>query len=163
VLQRRRRNAVDPAALYGDLPSARTRPAVRLNMIASIDGATAVAGVSGGLGGPADQALFAVLRSQADVVLVAAGTVRAEHYGPLDVPVAVARDTPTLAASLPIVQLRPGSACSAAIARPVMGSASPRSQDLSAAGGAVASRPAQARADAGRLNHAPGPPARYVR
>jgi hypothetical protein len=70
---------VDPAVLYGDLPSARTRPAVRLNMIASIDGATAVAGVSGGLGGPADQALFAVLRSQADVVLVAAGTVRAER------------------------------------------------------------------------------------
>jgi riboflavin biosynthesis pyrimidine reductase len=58
-------------------------------MIASIDGATAVAGVSGGLGGPADQALFAVLRSQADVVVVAAGTVRAEHYGPLAVPVAV--------------------------------------------------------------------------
>jgi len=83
------RDPVDPAVLYGDLPSARTRPAVRLNMIASIDGATAVGGVSGGLGGPADQALFAVLRSQADVVLVAAGTVRAEHYGPLDVPVAV--------------------------------------------------------------------------
>ena len=58
-------------------------------MIASIDGATAVAGVSGGLGGLADQALFAVLRSQADVVLVAAGTVRAEHYGPLAVPMAV--------------------------------------------------------------------------
>jgi riboflavin biosynthesis pyrimidine reductase len=58
-------------------------------MIASIDGATAIAGVSGGLGGPADQALFAVLRRQADVVLVAAGTVRTEHYGPLDVPVAV--------------------------------------------------------------------------
>jgi riboflavin biosynthesis pyrimidine reductase len=51
--------------------------------------ATALAGVSGGLGGPADQALFAVLRSQADIVLVAAGTVRAEHYGPLEVPVAV--------------------------------------------------------------------------
>ena len=33
---------VDPAVLYGDLPSVRTRPAVRLNMIASIDGATAV-------------------------------------------------------------------------------------------------------------------------
>jgi riboflavin biosynthesis pyrimidine reductase len=79
---------VDPAELSDDLP-ARARPAVRLNMIASIDGATAVAGVSGGLGGPADQALFEVLRSQADVVLVAAGTVRAEHYGPLDVPVAV--------------------------------------------------------------------------
>ena len=58
-------------------------------MIASIDGATAVAGVSSRLGGPADQALFAVLRSQADVVVVAAGTVRAEHYGPLAVPMAV--------------------------------------------------------------------------
>ena len=80
---------VDPAALYGDLPSAGTRPTVRLNMIASIDGATAVSGLSGGLGGPADQALFTVLRSQADVVLVAAGTVRAEHYGPAAVPVAV--------------------------------------------------------------------------
>jgi len=80
---------VDPAVLYGDLPLAGTRPAVRLNMIASIDGATAVAGLSGGLGGPADQALFAVLRSHADVVLVAAGTVRAERYGPSKVPVAV--------------------------------------------------------------------------
>ncbi len=83
------RDPVDLAALYGDLPPAGTQPTVRLNMIASIDGATAVAGVSGGLGGPADQELFAVLRSQADVVLVAAGTVRAEHYGPSQVPVAV--------------------------------------------------------------------------
>jgi riboflavin biosynthesis pyrimidine reductase len=83
------RDPVDPAALYTKLPGAGRRPAVRLNMIASIDGATAVAGVSGGLGGPADQALFAVLRSQADVVLVAAGTVRAEHYGVLTLPVAV--------------------------------------------------------------------------
>ncbi len=83
------RDPVDPATLYGDLPSAGTRPTVRLNMIASIDGATAVSGLSGSLGGPADQALFAVLRSQADVVLVAAGTVRAEHYGPSTVPVAV--------------------------------------------------------------------------
>ena len=58
-------------------------------MIATIDGATAVGGLSGGLGGPADQALFTVLRSQADVVLVAAGTVRAEHYGPSQLPVAV--------------------------------------------------------------------------
>jgi len=43
---------VDPAAVYGDLPPAGTRPTVRLNMIASIDGATTVAGVSGGLGRP---------------------------------------------------------------------------------------------------------------
>lgn len=80
---------VDPLSVYGDLPAAGTRPAVRLNMIASLDGATAVAGVSGGLGGAADHALFAVLRSLADVVLVAAGTVRAERYGPSSVPIAV--------------------------------------------------------------------------
>jgi riboflavin biosynthesis pyrimidine reductase len=103
---------VDPATLYAELPPAGTRPAVRLNMIASIDGATAVAGVSGGLGGPADQALFAVLRSHADVVLVAAGTVRAENYGPLGLPAAVVSrscrldwDSPffTAAAARPIV------------------------------------------------------------
>ena len=83
------RDPVNLETLYGDLRPAGQRPAVRLNMIASIDGATAVSGVSGGLGGPADQALFAVLRSQADVFLVAAGTVRAEHYGPLPQPIAV--------------------------------------------------------------------------
>ena len=80
---------VDPMAVYGDLPVAPGRPAVRLNMIASVDGATTLAGVSGGLGGPADHALFAVLRSLAEVVLVAAGTVRAERYGPSSTPVAV--------------------------------------------------------------------------
>jgi len=73
---------VDPMVVYSDLPVARGRPAVRLNMIASVDGATTVAGLSGGLGGPADKRVFSVLRSLADAVLVAAGTVRAESYGP---------------------------------------------------------------------------------
>ena len=80
---------VDPMAVYGDLPVTPGRPAVRLNMIASVDGATTLAGVSGGLGGLADHALFAVLRSLAEVVLVAAGTVRAERYGPSSTPIAV--------------------------------------------------------------------------
>jgi riboflavin biosynthesis pyrimidine reductase len=82
---------VDPADVYGDPPRAGPggRPGVRLNMIASVDGATTVAVVSGGLGGAADHHLFALLRSLADVVLVAAGTVRAEGYGPSRVPVAV--------------------------------------------------------------------------
>ncbi|HEV3464694.1 MAG TPA: dihydrofolate reductase family protein [Actinomycetota bacterium] len=80
---------VDPTAVYGDLPVASGRPAVRLNMIASVDGATTLGGVSGGLGGRADQALFALLRSLADGVLVAAGTVRAEGYRPSVTPVAV--------------------------------------------------------------------------
>lgn len=81
---------VDPVALYGDLePSGDPRPTVRLNMISSIDGGTAMAGVSGGLGGIADHAIFTVLRELADVVMVAAGTVRAERYGPSTTPVAV--------------------------------------------------------------------------
>jgi riboflavin biosynthesis pyrimidine reductase len=83
---------IDPVALrdvYADLPLRTDRPSVRLNMIASVDGATAVAGVSGGLGGPADKHLFATLRSLADTVVVAAGTVRRERYGPGAVPIAV--------------------------------------------------------------------------
>lgn len=83
------RDPVDPAEVYADLPVAEGRAGVRLNMIASADGATTLAGVSGGLGGPADRAVFHALRALADVVLVAAGTVRAERYGPADVPIAV--------------------------------------------------------------------------
>lgn len=62
---------------------------MRLNMIASLDGAATVGGRSGGLGGPADHRVFAALRGLADVVLVAAGTVRAERYGPSKVPLAI--------------------------------------------------------------------------
>ena len=43
--------------------------------------ATTVHGRSGGLGNAADEHLFALLRDLADVILVGAGTVRAEHYG----------------------------------------------------------------------------------
>ena len=55
-------------------------------MVASLDGAIAVDGRSGGLGGDADLRLFRILRSLADVVLVAAGTVRSEMYGPPKLP-----------------------------------------------------------------------------
>jgi len=80
---------VDPADVYADRPVAEGRPGVRLNMISSVDGATALDGLSGNLGGPGDKRVFAALRSLADVVLVAAGTVRAEHYGPSTIPIAV--------------------------------------------------------------------------
>ena len=80
---------VDPAAVYADLPEVDGRPSVRLDMVASVDGATTIDGVSGGLGGPADKRVFDALRALADVVLVAAGTVRAEHYGPSAIPIAI--------------------------------------------------------------------------
>lgn len=59
------------------------RPWVLVNMISSADGAASLDGTSGGLGGPADKAMFSALRQVPDVILVAAGTVRAEGYRPL--------------------------------------------------------------------------------
>jgi riboflavin biosynthesis pyrimidine reductase len=79
-------DAVDPKVVYADLPTADGRPSVRLNMIVSVDGGTSWNGVSGALGGPADKALFAILRSLTDLVLVASGTMRAENYGPVMMP-----------------------------------------------------------------------------
>ena len=80
---------VDPADSYSDVPVATGRPAVRLNMIVSVDGGTSWGGVSGALGGPADKSLFAVLRSLADLIVVAAGTMRSESYGPATLPDAI--------------------------------------------------------------------------
>src|ERR1700693_4370121 len=74
--------AVDPATVYADMPHNDLRPPVRLNMIVNVDGGTSWNGVSGALGGAADKALFSVLRSLTDVVLVASATMRSEHYGP---------------------------------------------------------------------------------
>ena len=59
------------------------QPFVRCNMISSLDGAIAVMGRSGLLGGPADGRVFQALRSVTDVILVGAGTARAEGYGPV--------------------------------------------------------------------------------
>jgi riboflavin biosynthesis pyrimidine reductase len=58
------------------------RPWLLTNMVSSVDGAATVEGRSGALGGPADRTVFGALRGVADVVLVGAGTVRAERYGP---------------------------------------------------------------------------------
>jgi riboflavin-specific deaminase-like protein len=60
------------------------RPWVLLNMVASLDGAIAIEGRSGGLGGASDRAVFSALRTCADVIVVGAGTARAENYGPPD-------------------------------------------------------------------------------
>jgi riboflavin biosynthesis pyrimidine reductase len=66
------------AAFYADQPAG-----VRANMIFSADGAAAFAGRAGPLSGAVDQQLLSVLRGYADVVLVGAGTARAENYGPV--------------------------------------------------------------------------------
>ncbi|MDD7920633.1 pyrimidine reductase family protein [Actinomycetospora callitridis] len=53
---------------------------LRVNFVASADGAVAVDGVSSGLEAPGDRTVFGLLRELADVILVGAGSVRAEGY-----------------------------------------------------------------------------------
>lgn len=65
-----------------DRPPPDDRPWVLLNMAASVDGATAVDGVSRDLGGEGDRLVFRAVRALPDAILAAAGTVRAEGYGP---------------------------------------------------------------------------------
>ncbi len=73
---------IDPAGAYldDDRPSPPGRPWVTANMVVSVDGASAVGGRSGNLGGPADRQIFRALRGCADMILVGAETVRAEKY-----------------------------------------------------------------------------------
>lgn len=53
---------------------------VRANMVASLDGAASADGKSRGLSSPSDKRVFRVLRGLADLILVGAGTARAERY-----------------------------------------------------------------------------------
>ena len=59
----------------------RSVPRVRVNFIASLDGAATVDGLSGGLNNADDKLVFDTLRLLTDVILVGAGTIRAEGYG----------------------------------------------------------------------------------
>ncbi|MCU1404660.1 MAG: hypothetical protein JWQ43_963 [Glaciihabitans sp.] len=68
-------------ALYAPADPAGTT--VRANFISSLDGSATAAGVSGGLGAPADKRVFDLLRQRCDVLLIGAGTVRDEGYGAL--------------------------------------------------------------------------------
>ncbi|TDE94004.1 pyrimidine reductase family protein [Occultella glacieicola] len=77
--------ADEPAFDTDDLVAAyavadRAEPHLRVNFIASIDGAATHEGLSGGLNNAADKQVFDTLRRLADVVIVGAGTVRAEGY-----------------------------------------------------------------------------------
>ncbi|MGW7683842.1 pyrimidine reductase family protein [Kribbella sp. NPDC054772] len=56
---------------------------LRANFVTSLDGAVTLEGLSGGLSSEDDQNMLGRLRMLADVVLVGAGTLRAEGYGGL--------------------------------------------------------------------------------
>jgi riboflavin biosynthesis pyrimidine reductase len=68
-------------ALYA--PPDRSTPRVRVNFVSSVDGAVTVDGYSEGLSGAADKLVFGILRAACDVLLVGAGTLRHEGYGPV--------------------------------------------------------------------------------
>lgn len=74
---------LDDAALLETTAFPPGRAWLRMNFISSLDGAATRADRSGGLGDDADLRVFDLLRRPADAVLVAAGTVRAEGYGPM--------------------------------------------------------------------------------
>ncbi|MFJ6197022.1 pyrimidine reductase family protein [Micromonospora sp. NPDC092111] len=63
-------------ALYGRADE----PRLRVNFVASVDGAVTVDGYSAGLSGEPDKRVFGLLRMLCDGLLVAAGTFRHEGY-----------------------------------------------------------------------------------
>lgn len=69
-------------------PSTATQE-VRAVAISTAFGSFTASGTSGALGNDADKEVMLALREWADVVLVGSGTVKAEDYGPADIPIAV--------------------------------------------------------------------------
>ncbi|MBA3523692.1 MAG: dihydrofolate reductase family protein, partial [Geodermatophilaceae bacterium] len=72
-------DAVDLEEAYAVAPGVGWH--VRTSFISSADGAVSIGGRAGGLGNASDRAVFGLLRDLADVILVGAGTARAERYG----------------------------------------------------------------------------------
>jgi riboflavin biosynthesis pyrimidine reductase len=59
------------------------RPFVAMNFAVTVDGRATIGGVSGPIGSEADTAMLVGLRTRFDAVMIGAGTMRAERYGPL--------------------------------------------------------------------------------
>jgi riboflavin biosynthesis pyrimidine reductase len=85
-------------------------PWLRVNFVASVDGsAQGSDGRSGTINNEVDKQVFHALRRSADVILVGAGTARAERYGPVKTPmVVVGRSLPTLLQDADDVRLAGG-------------------------------------------------------
>jgi riboflavin biosynthesis pyrimidine reductase len=59
------------------------RPLLAVNFAATVDGRATIGGVSGPIGSATDTAMLARLRTRFGAVMIGAGTMRAERYGPL--------------------------------------------------------------------------------
>lgn len=86
---------IDDAGI--DALYASAEPLLRLNFVATLDGAaTGADGRSGTINSDADHRGFTAMRRAADVLLVGAGTARAEGYGPAGTPMVVISSRPEL-------------------------------------------------------------------
>jgi riboflavin-specific deaminase-like protein len=59
------------------------RPLVAMNFVTTLDGRATIEGRSGPIGSETDTAMLAGLRGRFDAVMIGAGTMRVERYGPL--------------------------------------------------------------------------------
>lgn len=69
-------DAGDLDRAYGDEPA----DFLRINFVASADGASSLDGRAAGLGSPTDQQVLRLLRDRSDGIMVGAGTAQAEGY-----------------------------------------------------------------------------------
>jgi riboflavin biosynthesis pyrimidine reductase len=86
------------------------RPWLRVNMVSTVDGAAqGPDGLTGTINNAVDKSVFHLLRADADVLVVGAGTVRAEDYGSPGKPfVVIGSALPPQLEGLPDVRLHPG-------------------------------------------------------
>jgi riboflavin biosynthesis pyrimidine reductase len=68
---------------YEPGPAPEDRPYLALNFATTLDGYGAIDGRSGPIGSDVDTALLVALRKRFDAVMIGAGTMRAERYGPM--------------------------------------------------------------------------------
>jgi riboflavin biosynthesis pyrimidine reductase len=84
------RTLLGPEGDLREVYAAPETPWLRVNMVATIDGAaTGESGLTASINNEPDQRVFRLLRELADCVVVGAGTARTEGYPPLDVPTVV--------------------------------------------------------------------------
>jgi riboflavin biosynthesis pyrimidine reductase len=74
---------LDADDLFAAYDLDRSSPGLRMNFVSSLDGAVEVDGYSRGLSNPTDQQILHTLRVHTDAVMVGAGTLRHEGYGPI--------------------------------------------------------------------------------
>ncbi len=84
-----------------ELYAPRSRPWLRLSFVATVDGSTQGAdGLSTGIRTAGDERIFLTLRSLAEVIVVGAGTARAEGYEPGEKPLVLVSRSARVPASL---------------------------------------------------------------